>query len=89
MLSFYILGDDKPVLLNSKDNKNEIKFLETILFLEASAKIDQNVANKNKVKQDLPLDSWDDQELEFKQFIKEVVKNFIGKNVSSELHWRR
>ena len=78
MLSFYILGDDKPVLLNSKDNKNEIKFFGNNTFLEASAKIDQNVANKNKVKQDLlPLDSWDDQELEFKQFIKEVVKTLL------------
>ena len=51
MLSFYILGDDKPVLFD-KNTENAEYFFENDTFLEASAKISQGVKEKeyNEVK---------------------------------------
>lgn len=95
MLSFYILGDDKPVLLKkkSKESKIKVEFFKNKTFLEASAKINQGIENNNEYKdnegykdvenQELSKvnEKWPDQELKFDEFIKKIIDNNTSSNL--------
>ena len=89
MLSFYILADDKPVLLSSSENSEENieKFFKNETFLEASAKINQGIGIE---------DQYDDTEnTRLNELYKEkpwpditlstIFKDIIQKSISSIL----